>query len=132
MAGVKTPEGEIPKTKQILIALQLDGPMCMKQLANKFGSCNSILRNLMKAGCVETYKHFNPYYGGRWTRREVEFYAATGVPYVTKRSLTKKPHNHTRDKARSMNLIPKYVAYLEKWGYEVTYKGEADGLTKES
>jgi len=133
MAGVKTPEGGIPKTKQILIALQLDGPMCKKDLDNKFGYCNSLLRNLIKAGCVETYKHFNPYYGGHWGRKEVDFYAATGVPYITKRLPVKnKPHNYARDKAVSMVRIPRYIAYLEKWGYEVTYKGEASELTKEN
>jgi hypothetical protein len=119
------PDGELAKVKQILITLALDGPMCMRQLTEKFGHCKSAIRNLVNAGCLETYMHFNPYYGEDWSRKEVMFYAVTGIPYITKRlPLVKQPRNYVRDKQRSTIKIPKYIAYLEKWGYEVTHKGD--------
>ena len=127
MAMKSPPEGGMAKVKQILVALEVDGPMCRKQLNEKFGECRSAIRNLVNAGCLETYMHFNPYYEteGNWARKEVMFYAVTGVPYITKRlPVLKRPHNYLRDKQRSGNKIPECIAYLEKWGYEVTYKGD--------
>ena len=127
MVAVKTPEEGLPKTKQILVALQVDGPMCGRQLKDRFGEYKSMLSNLIRAGCVESYLHFNPHYGDHWSRKEVTFYAATGVPYVSKRMpVCKKPHNYLRDKERSIQRIPQCIAYLEKWGYEVIYKGESN------
>ncbi len=121
-------ETEKPKQKtlQILHALQAQGPMCARQLQEQFGNHKSVLANLMRAGCVETYMHFNPNIDVPYARREVTFYAATGTPYLSRRIVAmKKPHNYDRDKARSLKRIPECIAYLEKWGYKVIYEGDA-------
>ncbi len=126
MANVSVSEGRLPKTKQILAALEVDGSLCYRQLKERFGDIKSILRNLENAGCVEKFAHFNPNIKEAYARKEVNFYAATGIPYVTKRMPVKKqPPNYRRDKERSTRIIPECIEYLEKWGYEVIYKGES-------
>jgi hypothetical protein len=130
MAGVKAPEDGMTKTRQILVELHLNGPMTRRMINEKVGSCNSMLSKLVRNGYVESYKDFNNDGHKYHERVFVTFYRATNKPYELPkrgRSYKERPFglpakNYYRDKKRSENLIPKYIAYLEKWGYTVTKK----------